>query len=100
MDVFIFTGVSNLNQVGWVPLSEQAVNVICKLAEHPDTICREMIRKVCCSETCKFFLLGLYFIIAAQIAQVAQPVLKPLVMKFRRGLLSRSEPHPILFFNK
>ncbi|XP_074654081.1 condensin complex subunit 1-like isoform X2 [Tubulanus polymorphus] len=50
----IFTELQNLLYEGffikddnhWVPMAEQAVNVIYKLAEHPDTICGNVIKRL------------------------------------------------------
>ncbi|KAK3104798.1 hypothetical protein FSP39_010318 [Pinctada imbricata] len=42
----LVNGSSQLNNPYWVPLSEQAVNVIYKLAEHPDVICGDIIKQM------------------------------------------------------
>lgn len=40
----IFIGVQMLDNPYWIPFGEQAVNVIYKLAEHPDIICGDIIK--------------------------------------------------------
>lgn len=37
-------GVQQLENSYWIPFGEQAVNVIYKLAEHPDIICGDIIK--------------------------------------------------------
>ena len=37
-------GVSRLDQSEWIPMAEQAVCVIYTLAEHPDSICSDIIK--------------------------------------------------------
>lgn len=34
-----------LEKDGWMPMAEQAVNLIYRLAEHPDAICADIIKK-------------------------------------------------------
>ena len=40
------TGVTNIADRHWLPMAEQAVTVIYKLAEHPDVICGQLIKKI------------------------------------------------------
>lgn len=40
------TGVSRLELCQWIPMAEQAVCVIYRLAEHPDCICTNIIKHV------------------------------------------------------
>ena len=42
----VFTGVTVLDRPHWVPMAEQAVSVIYKLAESPDEICEELLKKL------------------------------------------------------
>ncbi|KAI0222051.1 Condensin complex subunit 1 [Lamellibrachia satsuma] len=42
----IITGVSRLELCQWIPMAEQAVCVIYRLAEHPDCICTNIIKHV------------------------------------------------------
>ena len=44
--MLLVSGVDRLDQRHWVPMAEQATNVIYKLAEHPDTICSTIIKRV------------------------------------------------------
>ncbi|XP_064610959.1 condensin complex subunit 1-like [Liolophura sinensis] len=39
-------GMSNLENPYWIPMAEQAVNVIYRLGEHPDTICSDIIKRL------------------------------------------------------
>lgn len=39
-------GVQQLENSYWIPFGEQAVNVIYKLAEHPDIICGDIIKSL------------------------------------------------------
>ncbi|KAK2183430.1 hypothetical protein NP493_312g03002 [Ridgeia piscesae] len=39
-------GVVRLDQSQWIPMAEQAVCVIYRLAEHPDCICTDIIKHV------------------------------------------------------
>ena len=40
------SGVVRLDQCQWIPMAEQAVCVIYRLAEHPDCICTHIIKHV------------------------------------------------------
>lgn len=42
----MFAGISDAENRYWIPLSEQAIKVIYKLSNHPDTVCQEIIRLV------------------------------------------------------
>ncbi|KAJ8320625.1 hypothetical protein KUTeg_002212 [Tegillarca granosa] len=42
----LITGVSQVNINHWIPFAEQAINVIYKLAEHPDSISSTIIKKL------------------------------------------------------
>ena len=35
-----------MEKVHWLPLAEQAVNTIYRLAEHPDTVCGDIVKKL------------------------------------------------------
>lgn len=39
-------GTDKLEDRHWLPLAEQAVNVVYKLAERPDTLCGNILKKV------------------------------------------------------
>lgn len=39
-------GITKIDKDGWIPMAEQAVNLIYRLAEHPDLICADIIRKL------------------------------------------------------
>ena len=40
-----FLGLTVLDRNDWIPMAEQAVNLIYRLAEHPDDICADIIKK-------------------------------------------------------
>ena len=40
-----FQGLTVLDRNDWIPMAEQAVNLIYRLAEHPDDICADIIKK-------------------------------------------------------
>ncbi|XP_031564431.1 condensin complex subunit 1-like [Actinia tenebrosa] len=42
----IVSGIRKVEDTHWIPMAEQAINVIYALSEHPDTICEEIIRKI------------------------------------------------------
>ncbi|CAH1774609.1 unnamed protein product [Owenia fusiformis] len=42
----LVAGVSNLESPFWVPMGEQAINVIYKLAEHPDVIATDIVMRL------------------------------------------------------
>lgn len=46
------TGSTDLENRYWIPLMEQGINVIYKLAESPDSICGDLIKKLT-QETCQ-----------------------------------------------
>ncbi|XP_071805504.1 condensin complex subunit 1-like [Asterias amurensis] len=46
LSTILITGVSDLEKVHWLPLAEQAVNTIYRLAEHPDTVCGDIVKKL------------------------------------------------------
>ncbi|XP_041377786.1 condensin complex subunit 1-like [Gigantopelta aegis] len=50
----LVTGVANIENNYWIPLSEQAVNVIYRLSENPDAVCGTIIKKLA-DVMCKSF---------------------------------------------
>ena len=42
----LFLGASKHDIVGWIPFCEAAVTLTYKLAEHPDTICADILRQI------------------------------------------------------
>ena len=40
----VYSGVTDLGKNHWLPLAEQAVNTIYRLAEHPDQICGGILK--------------------------------------------------------
>jgi condensin complex subunit 1 len=38
-------GITQLDKVNWIPMAEQAINLIYRLAERPDTICGDIVRR-------------------------------------------------------
>jgi len=39
------SGMLNVEKNNWCPMAEQAINLIYRLAEHPDVICADIIKK-------------------------------------------------------
>lgn len=39
--------IGNVDTVLWCPFAEHAIATIFKLAEHPDTVCEEVLRRMC-----------------------------------------------------
>ena len=46
MPVWLLAGVTRLTDRHWLPMAEQAVVVIYKLAEHPDVICGNILKQI------------------------------------------------------
>ncbi|KAK3602734.1 hypothetical protein CHS0354_017179 [Potamilus streckersoni] len=46
LKLILTNGITNLENRYWIPLAEQAVNVIYKLGEHADLICNDIIKQI------------------------------------------------------
>ena len=46
MNINLVSGVTNYTSQYWIPVAEQAIKVIYKLAEHPDIICGDILKKL------------------------------------------------------
>ncbi|XP_022111340.1 condensin complex subunit 1-like isoform X2 [Acanthaster planci] len=44
LSTILITGITDLQKNHWLPLAEQAINTIYRLAEHPDRVCGDIIR--------------------------------------------------------